>query len=230
MGSVPGVSAGGSPGTPKSQKDATTSPNPSHGFSAPCGALPPPHPALLCALGRGEAPPERLAWQLLWQPHIFLGIPNDLLAFAVIYSFFFFGCRRLTSLPSGPEERAHPVRCRSRGRAGGAAPVPPHLGTALWGAAGTGAPCPHLYRAGAKSQLPLSLGRLRGGQEGTATWGSETSGSCRSQRQQKAGNKGGPVQTGFVGALGCHSCLGFPSVPAGLLGFSLVKLNPERKN
>lgn len=90
LGNVPGVSAGGSPGTPKSQKDATTSPNPSHGFSAPCGALPPPHPALLCALGGGEAPPERLAWQLLWQPHIFLGIPNDLLAFAVIYSFFFF--------------------------------------------------------------------------------------------------------------------------------------------
>lgn len=136
----------------------------------------------------------------------------------------------MTSLPSGPEEQAHPVRCRSRGRAGGAAPVPPHLGTALWGAARTGAPSPHLYRAGAKSQLPLSLGRLRGGQEGTATWGSETSGSCRSQRQQKAGNKRGPVQTGFVGALGCHSCLGFPSVPAGLLGFSLVKLNPERKN
>lgn len=104
LGNVPGVSAGDSPGTPKSQKDATTSPNPSHGFSAPCGALPPPHPALLCALGGGEAPPERLAWQLLWQPHIFLGIPNDLLAFAVIYSFFFFfGCRRLTSLPSAPK-------------------------------------------------------------------------------------------------------------------------------
>lgn len=148
--SVPVVSAGGSPGGaqhPQIPEGRHHLPKPFPWLlQAPCGALPPPHPTLLCALGRGEASPERRAWQLLWQPHIFLGIPNDLLAFAVIYSFFGGGLSEVGFRPLGPEERAHPVRCRSQGRAGGAAPVLPHLGTASWGAAGTGAPCPPFVR------------------------------------------------------------------------------------
>lgn len=141
LGSVPGVSAGGSPGIPKSQKDATTSPNPSHGFSAPCGALPPPHPALLCALGRGEAPPERLAWQLLWQPHIFLGIPNDLLAFAVIYSFFFFRLSEVDFPPLWP-------------RRAGASRAVPQPGSG-WGSCPGAAPFGHSSVGSSRDRSPL---------------------------------------------------------------------------
>ena len=64
----------------------------------------PPSPPSCSAPEEGVKQPQSRAWQLLWQPYIFLMIPNDLLAFALIYGFF--GCRRLTCLPSAPKSRS----------------------------------------------------------------------------------------------------------------------------
>lgn len=64
---------------------------------------------LLCIRGWGKQPPS-CAWQLLWQPYIFLMVPNDLLAFALIYGSF--GCRRLPRLPSAHRSSRPPCRVR----------------------------------------------------------------------------------------------------------------------
>lgn len=63
-------------------------------------------PTSCSAHEEGVKPPQSCAWQLLWQLYIFLMIPNDLLAFALIYSFF--GCWGLTRLPSAPKSRRIP--------------------------------------------------------------------------------------------------------------------------
>lgn len=108
--------------------------------------------------------PQSRAWQLLWQPYIFLMIPNDLLAFALIYGFF--GCRRWTRLPSAPRSRHIPCSAGARVGLGGAALVlPPTPGTASLvlpqEQQRQEPPANPLQEADAKSQLVFSPVRLR---------------------------------------------------------------------
>ena len=78
-------------------------------------ALPPSPPS--CSVPEeGVKQPQSCAWQLLWQPYIFLMIPNDLLAFALIYGFL--GCCSLTRLPSAPKSRHIPCGAEARVRLG----------------------------------------------------------------------------------------------------------------
>lgn len=179
--SISGVSGGGKAplplreglSTPKAHKgDASTAtPNPpGHSrlrwlLRAWHRALPPSPPS--CSVPEeGVKQPQSCAWQLLWQLYIFLMIPNDLLAFALIYGFF--GCWRWTHLPSAPRSRHIPCSAGAWVGLGEAALVlPPTLGTASLvlpqEQQRQEPPANPLQEADAKSPLVFSPARLREG-------------------------------------------------------------------
>lgn len=163
-------------------------------------------------------------------------IPNDLLAFALIYSFF--GCRWVTCLLSAPKPGTSCAVLDPRPGWGAAPVLPPTLGTAF----------PVLPREQQRQEplaspllnhgLFFSLVRLRGGWEDHGVWrGKVLAGQepARTENNSPGRSKGvlgsANPKTGAEseGTLRCEFNVVFPAMLVGHPSFPSVKFSTERK-